>query len=133
MANFVWTFPDAEDLVCSYLNPLCPNNVRPEMDNSAGLPFVLIRCIAAGNDGVTDYASVQVDFFHNNRSSANDLAQQGHSLMVDIKSAPISVNGQLVSIDRFQVIQRPIWMPYDDENLKRFVGRYQLDTRICVL
>lgn len=133
MVNAVWGFPDPEDLVCTYLNPLCPGNVRPKMPNGASLPFIVVRCTTTPSDGLTAYASVQLEFFQSDYSAAKDLAREGHSLMLDIKSAPINVNGTPVSIDRLQFGDGPIWVDYGDENLQRFVCRYQLDTRITAL
>lgn len=127
-------FANVATLVCAYLDRIAPGNVRPEMPPNPPVPFVVVTRVAGSDDGVTDYAVIDVEFFHSNISLAADLAADGHERMRLMKSrGPVPVNGIPVQIDRLVTEDGPHPLAYGDENLRRFVARYRIESRIITI
>jgi hypothetical protein len=126
-------FIDTEELVVAYLASLNPGSVGVEMPTVPVLPFVLVSRVAGGDDRITDRGMVQIEVFDSSRDGANSLARQMHS-MIQQWTAKVGVTlasaGRPVYIDRIETVQGPHWQPYQDENLKRYLARYEVVSRI---
>lgn len=126
-------FIDTEELVVTYLQPLNPGGVAVEMPPNPTAPFILITRIAGADDRITDRGMVQVECFHSSRDAANALARQMH-YSIQQWTAKVGVTlpsaGRAVYIDRIETVQAPHWEPYEDENLKRYLARYEVISRI---
>lgn len=126
-------FIDTEELVVAYLQPLNPGSVGVEMPATPTLPFILITRVAGADDRITDRGMVQVEIYHSSRDGANAVARQMH-YRIQQWTAKVGVTlpstGLPVYIDRIETVQGPHWEPYEDENLKRYIARYEVISRI---
>lgn len=126
-------FIDTEELVVAYLQPLNPGYVAVEMPSEPVMPFVLITRIAGGDDRITDRGMVQVEVFHTSRDLANQLARQMHYRIQQWTpkvGVTLPSTGLPVFIDRIETVQGPHYSDYGDENLKRYLARYEVVSRI---
>ncbi|MGW5519276.1 hypothetical protein [Nocardia africana] len=126
-------FIDTEELVVAYLQPVNPGFVAVEMPADPPTPFILVTRVAGGDDRITDRGMVQIECFHSSRDAANSLARQMH-YSIQQWTAKVGVTlpstGRAVYIDRIETVQGPHWEPYEDENLKRYLARYEVISRI---
>ncbi|MDF3280922.1 hypothetical protein [Gordonia sp. N1V] len=125
-------FINTEELLVAYLTPLLTaDQVSTELPNEPPLPFILVTRIAATDDKVTELAMADVEFFANSRDSANDLARQGHSRMLSLSpKTPVVTPSGTVWVDWVRTDQGPAWQDYADEDLDRYVARYEIASRI---
>lgn len=126
-------FIDTEELVVAYLQPLNPGSVAVEMPPLPVLPFVLVSRVAGGDDRITDRGMVQVEVFHSSRDGANSVARQMHYLIQQWTpkvGVTLPSTGRMVFIDRIETVQGPHYQDYGDENLKRYLARYEVVSRI---
>lgn len=119
---------DAETFVVAYLAPL--GEVRAEMPNAPPTPFYLVTRIAGSDDGVTDYATVQIDVFDTSRDAARVAARRMHARMHALTPAVIVTTDKgPARIDYRTTLFSPSYLDYRDENLRRYVARYELASR----
>ncbi|MDG3012376.1 hypothetical protein G4X40_19740 [Rhodococcus sp. D2-41] len=126
-------FIDTEQLLVAYLQPIAPNQVSVEMPNTPPLPFILVSRVAGGDDRETDLGIADVHVFHNSRDQARQTARQMHNLIQQLTAkTPVTIldGGPTVHIDRIITIHGPAWVDWQDENLKRYVARYEVASRI---
>lgn len=126
-------FIDTEELVVAYLQSLNLGSVAVEMPSDPVMPFLLVTRIAGGDDRITDRGMVQIECFHSSRDGANALARQMH-YRIQQWTAKVGVTlpstGLPVYVDRIETVQGPHYSDYGDENLKRYVARYEVVSRI---
>lgn len=122
---------DIEEFLVVYLQPISPGNVAVEMGIQPVLPFVLIGRAAGGDDKVTDRPIVDVNVFHSTRALSSSSATQMHLMMraLTAKTA-VTISTGTKCIDRVITIHGPSYLKYEDENLKRYVARYEIETRL---
>lgn len=124
------TAPHAEEFLISYLHQFF-TNVRTEMPNDPPFPFYLINRIAGGDDLVSDYAVVSVHSFHTKRGLASDAADAVHAKMKALTAkTSVTVRDRTVGVEFMEVVESPIWVDYNDPNIKRYVGRYRFGLRL---
>lgn len=122
---------DIEELLVTYLQPVSPGNVAVEMPTTPTLPFVLIERVAGGDDKVTDRPIVDVHVFHTTRAQSSATAAQMHTLMHALNAkVPVAISTGTKTIDRCLCIHGPSYVKYEDENLRRYVGRYEIESRL---
>lgn len=125
-------YADVEALLVAYLTPT-PGvrgvSVELPQDVLTQLPWILVNRVSGGDDYITDTATVDVESFHDNRGDARTLARTVHALMMRLRHT--AVNGVLV--DSVETITGPQWINYDDENLKRYVASYLVESRVCAV
>ncbi|QIS06758.1 hypothetical protein F5X71_34605 [Nocardia brasiliensis] len=120
---------DTETFVIAYLAPL--GYVRAEMPNTPPLPFHLVSRITGSDDGVTDWGTVQIEVFAANRNSARVAARRMHARMLALSPrAVVATDKGPASIDHRATLLGPAFLDYQDENLQRYVARYELATRL---
>lgn len=126
-------FIDTEELVVAYLQPLNPGSVAVEMPPVPTLPFILVTRVAGADDRITDRGMVQIEVYHSSRDGANSVARQMHYRIQQWTArtgVTLPSTGLPVYIDRIETVQGPHWEPYEDENLKRYLARYEVISRI---
>jgi hypothetical protein len=42
----------------------------------------------------------------------------------------VTVRGSQVGVECLEVVETPIWVDYNDPNIKRYVGRYRFGLRL---
>jgi hypothetical protein len=122
---------DIEEFLVVYLQPVAAGNVSVEMPTTPTLPFVLIERVAGGDDRITDRPIVDVNIFHSTRALSSATATQMHQMMhvLNAKTA-VTVTAGTVRIDRVITLHGPSYLRYEDENLKRYVARYEVESRL---
>jgi len=111
-------FLDVEDLLITYLSSIPGlGALSVEMPNQPVTPFVLISRVAGGDDYLTDHATVDVSVFHASRTVSSDFAE-----LVDIEMHRLRRAGR--GVDAVDVVRRPGWLNWGDENLQRHLSSY---------
>lgn len=122
--------PHSEEFVIAYLKQWL-TNVRTEMPTDPPFPFYLVNRLSGGDDMVSDYPTLSIHCFHTSRQSASDAADAMHAKMKALTArSAVLVRGVNVGVDYIEVVETPVWVDYNDPNIKRYVGRYQLGLRL---
>jgi hypothetical protein len=115
-----------------------------EMPNDPTYPFVMFTRVGGGDDRVTDYPSVDADIFHPDITVASTVGDRVHRAIKALKPrglaqrptvlAPVDLDdGTTASVpfvvDRLEVVDYPTLRDYEDDSVKRFVGRYRIEHR----
>lgn len=124
------TAPQAEELIISYLRQWF-TNVRTEMPNDPPFPFYLINRVSGGDDLISDYPTVSIHSFHTNRLAAADAADAMHAKLKALNAkTTVEVRGVNVGVEYVEVVETPMWIDYNDPNIKRYCGRYKFGLRL---
>jgi hypothetical protein len=132
---------DIEDVVVArirdYFTPgSCRAGQQPS-DMSGLYPFCAVRRVAGPDDFVTDYPSVDLDFFDQagNYTSLSTLARRVHHERMGRAwtnkpaDAVTLLSGEVVRIDRCITAQAPQIEDYEDDSVVRIVARYRFENR----
>lgn len=129
---------DIEDVTVAYLADLfAPGCIRggPEPADFTGLmPYGKVVRVAGDDDKVTDYPSIDIDFFHwaGNYAALSTLSRRVHDRMrvwTNKVTVTLPGTGERVRIDRCLTAQVPVLEDYADDSVVRMVGRYRLENR----
>ncbi len=71
-----WVLPDGAELLCTWLAPLA--ETRTERPTGAPLPFITVRRVGGGDDGLTDSGRYHVNVFHNTEAEAIAFGKTVH-------------------------------------------------------
>jgi hypothetical protein len=119
-------FPDVTRLLVTELEVWVdsPDQAGPETpdDLQDKLPFVRAYRIGGSRDRLSDYATVSVDVFAGDYSSAEALAE-------DIAQWLCGPPPPIVWIDRVEPDVAPRRLPWGDERIFRWQAQYTLVTR----
>lgn len=129
---------DAEDFVITYLTGLgiVPSGqVAARMLPTPTFPFVLVRRVAGGDDWIVDKATIQVDSFDVDQTSASTVARSIHHAMRQLHAKTVvTVDGAQWNIYRCTTEQTPLYLEYQESGggavQDRYVARYILDIRL---
>lgn len=116
-------FSDVEDfglLLFEVVGPTVlatPERVTP--------PLIVVRRTGGLDDMITDIPRVQVDVFGATRRQAADLAEQCRQIVL----ASPATGFAHTSIDQAWTESAPIFVPYGDQNVQRYVATYRLALR----
>ncbi|MBF6060510.1 hypothetical protein IU500_06930 [Nocardia terpenica] len=120
---------DIEVFTISYLAPL--GAVRAEMPNVPPTPFWLVTRISGSDDGITDWGTIQVDVFAATRDAARVAARAMHARMLALTAKTVVATDEgPARIDHRRTLLTPAYLDYQDENLRRYVARYELASRL---
>jgi hypothetical protein len=127
--------PDSEDFVVCWLQPLLRAAVERRTDDP--FPFAIVGLISATDDpdsGVDDEI-VQIDFLDRARdglpakSAAKQTAKLGHRRMTRYMryiDPVLMSDGSTVYADYVDTVMKPVPMPYDNDQVRRYVARYRI-------
>ncbi|MGV0785111.1 hypothetical protein [Mycolicibacterium sp. XJ775] len=121
--------PDAEDFTACWLQPLLRAAVERKTDDV--LPFATIQRVAGDDDPDcgTDDPVVQVDILGLGVVAAKTAANEVHRRMLLLFrdcSDVIMSDGRTANLDFGRTLMKPVRMPYGDDKIVRYVGRYHL-------
>lgn len=127
--------PDVEDFLCCWLAPLLRTATERKTDDE--LPFCQVSRISGGDDEHTGYdeAAVQLDIFDHARDNmlavqaAKLTARDVHRRMMLLSREASTVTlstGQQANADTVATVLKPFRMPYANDQVVRYVARYQL-------
>lgn len=127
--------PDVEDFLCSWLAPLLRTAVERKTDDE--LPFCQVARISGADDEHTgvDEATVQLDIFDGTRNNmlagqnAAITADRVHRRMMLLSREASTVtlsNGTEANADSVTTVIKPFRMAYVNDQVVRYVARYQL-------
>lgn len=123
---------DAEALVVAWLSGLRRSGSARQAGDP--LPFTLITHITGAEDADLGLAEPVVSVHTLAAKSlgwgnAKNEAQQTHLAMLELaryRDTITLANGTPAEIDYLSVFQAPIWVPYEDAQILRKVGRYTI-------
>ena len=126
---------DAEDFVIAYLTNqgiVAAGQVAARMPPVIVPPFVLVQRIAGGDDWIVDHATVQIDSFNMDQTSASDVSRAIHHAMRQLHAKTVvNVGGANWNIYRCATEQSPIFVEWAPSAiLSRYVARYVIDIRL---
>lgn len=123
---------DIEEFLVVYLQPISPGNVAVEMDTIPPMPFVMVERVSGSDDHfVTARPIVDINVFHTTRALASATAAQMHQMMRALNAkVAVTISAGTKCIDRCITIHGPSYLKYEDENLKRYVARYEIESRL---
>ena len=126
----VWEFPDVEVVLAGllaerFLDDAAHAGSTTPANLDDRLPFVQVVRYGGGDDGVTDEAAVDVDWFATTRAEARRLAQRGHQFL----TAGHHGAADTPLIDRITTVVGPIERPRLSGTIRRFGGSYTVSTR----
>ena len=122
---------DIEEFLVVYLQSVSPGNVAVDMPTLPTLPFVLIGRVAGGDDRITDRPIVDIHVFHSTRALSSTAATQMFELMHALTpQIAVAITAGTVRIDRCITLHGPSYLQYEDENLKRYVSRFEIESRL---
>lgn len=93
---------------------------------AVSLPFIRVMRIGGADDFDDDSARVDIDTFDVEEPDAYALAQR-------VWHALYGLYGQVYAgrrIDTVGVVMAPIWADWADNNINRYVGTYDINSRI---
>lgn len=128
-------YVDIEATLISYLSSAVTYarySVATPSDLLSKLPFAQIRRVGGADDNITDVAVVDIDSL-TATDPTNPNYAQARQLAEDIRTAMKRLRHHQVGnvfIDDVEVITAPIWIDYEDEHVNRFIGSYQIWSRI---
>lgn len=124
--------PDIEELVVNYLSQTFPN-VGLDMPDTPPLPFYLVNGLNSPADWITEFNVVSVHVFADTRTAAAAAARALHNVMnpwVFTPKLSFTLSNGSAGIDRFCIMEKPAYHPYENPNLFRYCGRYRIETRM---
>lgn len=90
------------------------------------LPYVRITLVRGADDGLTDRAVVDLEWFDTTRSRASDGAEILRGTMHKFAGTQSS-DGYL--IDTVTTVNRPHWVDFRNPKIHRYVATYEVSTR----
>lgn len=126
-------FPDVEDALATLLGSIAgnPDNTGSETptDLQARLAvpsavFIRVNRVGGGDDGVTDYPTVDVDVFAARRSRAVTVAEEIRQFLT---AGPHYTDGAL--LDRVRTQTGPVERPWGDPKVRRWGATYTAESR----
>ncbi|ORA38706.1 hypothetical protein BST13_04820 [Mycobacterium aquaticum] len=106
--------------------------VRSERPNGAPLPFIVVRRIGGGDDGLTDKGLFSVHTYAATRAGALSHARSVDrrlKLLAPPFGGQTAVNGDYV--DNVVCTEEPVETAFtDDRSIFRFTGTYRVETRL---
>jgi len=126
-------FPDVELLLCRILEQLVgPDDVDTVAPDDLQVRKHFLRVVRVGgpNDGITDFAAVEVDAFAPDRGAAIDLA--GKSMQLLAGEGPNGrfhrVDGRV--LDKVRATRGPVERPWSaTRSVRRFTASYEVSAR----
>lgn len=120
---------DAEQIVVAWLTPIGRTAIKRRTTDP--LPFRIVREVANFEDDlpVANYATVSVHTLASTESDCVAESKLTHQRMLWLVRNPqteITVAGGIVTTEWVEVDHAPIWVDYENEQIFRKVGRYQL-------
>lgn len=123
---------DVEELLIAWLSPLR----RTGNERIAGevLPYTLVHQVG-GEENMDEGTAAPMVSIHTmtnkrlGRANMKTEAKATHNLMLRLGMHCDAIqlsDGRLVGVDYVQVIESPIYTPYNDEQILRKVGRYEI-------
>jgi hypothetical protein len=103
--------------------------------NPTPLPYRMVNRVSGMDDKVFESNIVSVHTFADSMTNAEAAAYATHGWMLAlgppiVGQVPVTIsNSQVVVADYVNTMQSPIWVDYEDVNLRRFVARYEIDLR----
>lgn len=119
-------WPDIEGLVIAHLTGTADwvsTDAPAAIEGRTGLRVTGVP--SGSDDGVSDFALVDVEAFAPTREAAADLASETRVRILALAGRAIA--GRLV--DTVTTIMRPAWLDYRNPAVQRFAASYQLVTR----
>jgi hypothetical protein len=116
-------FPDAERVAVELLHPLAPAMVVTPRQITE--PIIQVRRVGGTDDGVTDFARIEVGCIAFTRHEAWHLAE---AVRQRILNARATVHGGAL-IDRTAVEIAPQQIPDENPDIRRVVATYRLSMR----
>lgn len=120
--------PDDEDFVVCWLQPL----LRAAVERDTGeLPYAGVQHVAGDDDenSGTDDPVIQVDVLGDGVAAAKVAANRVHrrmQLLFRECSDVVMSDGRTANLDFGRTVMKPTRMPYADDQIVRYVARYQL-------
>lgn len=130
---------DVEDFVIAYLtaqNVIGSGSVSARMPTVPRLPFALVQRVAGGDDFIVDHATIAVNTFDSDQTSASTIARNIHHAMRKIspKTVVTAFDGSTVNVYRCVTEQTPLFLEWEPTGggtvLSRYVARYIIDIRL---
>jgi len=127
--------PDVEDFAVSWLAPLLRTSVERKTDDT--MPFCVVARISGADDPDlgTDEPVVQLDIFDHARNgllaaqnaakTARDVHRRMTLLARELTNVTLS-DGSVANADYVTTVLRPFRMAYANDQVVRYVARYQL-------
>lgn len=119
---------DVEQLLIGWLGQQFPEpdarfGTETPADLQNQLPFGRVTRIGGPREFALDHATVVVDAFHTDRTSAKAFAQLVEkALYWELAAANIGVG-------RVRTLSGPSWAPWENTDLRRFTAIYQINFR----
>lgn len=120
--------PDSDDFVVCWLQPLLRSSVERDTDE---LPYAGVQTVVDVSDpdcGTADPV-VQVDILDRGvvaaKSTANKVNRRMELLFRECSDVVMS-DGRTANLDFGRTLMKPVRMPYGDDKIVRYVGRYHL-------
>jgi hypothetical protein len=135
MTSFNWMPPSINEVVVAWLLPIgAANSASVERPTGAVLPFRMVNRVAGKDDKITDSATVSVHTFGATMDEAEAAARMTHRRMLALgppigAQEPVTISTGTVVVDCVETSQSPVWIDYEDTNIRRFVARYEIDLR----
>lgn len=125
-----WGMPaDAEDVIIAWLAPL--GVVSAERPAGDVLPYRLVTRVAGSDNRITDSAVVSVHTFAATITAAATEARATHHRMLSLgpQDDVVMPDSTIVRVECVDTHQGPLWVDYEDDTIKRYVARYEINLR----
>jgi hypothetical protein len=103
--------------------------------NPTPLPYRMVNRVSGMDDKVFESSIVTVHTFAGSMASAEAAAYVTHGWMLSlgppiVGQVPVTIsNSQIVVADCVETKQSPVWLDYEDADLRRFYARYEIELR----
>lgn len=129
------TAPDEEDFVACYMQPVV--RTAAERSTNDELPFCVAFRVSGPDDPDVglDEPVMQLEWFDKARNGMSALqnaklsARDGHRRMLYLARHSVNVvmsDGSVANADYLTTLLKPFRMAYEDDQIVRYVARYQL-------
>lgn len=126
-----YTYPDGVELLIRWLAPL--GEVRTTRPVGGVLPWIMVRRIGGGEDGLTDRGLYSIQCFADTKLGAQQLGKAVDRRMCAlVLGDPVIVGNGSHYVDHVIVDEHPEAVEYLPSRIYRVVGTYRVGLRITI-
>jgi hypothetical protein len=137
--SFPWMAPSVTEFVVTYLQTqFGATGVGAEKPTTGPtgtlLPYRMVNRVSGHDDKVFESSIVSVHTFADTMTDAESAAYVTHGWMLAlgppiVGQTAVTISTGSVMANCVETMQSPIWVDYEDTNLRRFVARYEIELR----
>ncbi len=129
---YPYSAPDGVELLVKWLKDIA--ECRTDRPTGAVLPWITVRRIGGGDDGLTDRGLYSIHCFDETKLGAQQLSRTMHSRMcaLVLGQRPVTISTGTHYVDSVTTMEHPRAVEYLPSRICRVVGTYRMGLRATV-